>query len=155
MYGGSVVDPREIASLERELAHLGGRRDELEETLLTVMERVEGLQASLTESSREANDLRERWDVDRPELVRREEALVDTIAGMRAERDALAAHIEPRALSLYTRLRASTGQAVATIRSGVCGICRVTLPPKDVQHARAGTLVPCPNCGRILASAER
>jgi predicted nucleic acid-binding Zn-ribbon protein len=150
MYGGQIVDPRELASLERELGHYAAERDALEERCLLAMERLEGLQSALEATSRQADEARARSEEDRPALARRAEQLAHTLADLRAERDALAASIDARSLDLYRRLRSSAGHAVSHVSDGVCQWCRVAIPPKDVQHARSGALVTCTNCQRIL-----
>jgi predicted nucleic acid-binding Zn-ribbon protein len=150
MYGGQIVDPRELSSLERELQHHREQRDGLEERILTVMEQREELERDLERLSRRTNELRQRWEEDGPALARQEEDAADALAGLRDERERLAAAVEPRSLSLYGRLRTSSGHAVSHVTNGICQWCRVTIPAKDVQHARAGSLVTCPNCARIL-----
>jgi len=150
MYGGQIVDPRELASLEKELDHLRAQRESVEECCLQAMERLEEIQSSLATAGHQANKLREHREADRPELARHTEQLTGSLAGLREERAALAATIEPQALSLYQRLRAGSGHAVSAVSDGVCQWCRVVIPPKDVQHARAGALVTCNNCARIL-----
>ena len=150
MYCGQIVDPRELASLERELEHLRAQRDAVEERCLVAMERLEELQQAVATVSRQANEMRDRWEANRPELARQEEGLVDALAALRDQRSSLAASIDPQALNLYGRLQASAGHAVSVVSNGVCQWCRVVIPPKDVQHARAGSLVTCTNCARIL-----
>ncbi|GAC1443442.1 MAG: C4-type zinc ribbon domain-containing protein [Chloroflexota bacterium] len=150
LYGGSIVDPRELASLERELQHYGAQRDALEEQLYTAMELVERLQNDLATSTRDLDESRQHRVDDRPSLLERTQNLSNTIAERREEREALAGELDDRTLAIYTRLQKQSGRAVARISGGVCGSCRVGLPPKDVQHARAGLLATCTNCGRIL-----
>jgi predicted nucleic acid-binding Zn-ribbon protein len=151
LYSGQVVDSREIASLERELEHYRTRKDELEDHCLAVMERVETLQAEIDGLSARANALRERWEADRSGLTRQVQWMTDELAGLRSERERLAATIDPRALDSYTRMRKSLGHAVSEVTGGVCAMCRVAIPAKDIQHARSGTgIVQCPNCSRIL-----
>lgn len=150
LYGGQIVDPRELASLEKELAHHRTQRESVEERLLEVMERFESAQADAASLSRQVNEARERWEVDRQALALEAEGAADALAGMRAEREAVAAAVEPAALRLYDRLRAGQGHAVSTVDHGVCQWCRVNLPAKDIQHARSGSLATCTNCGRIL-----
>lgn len=150
MYSGHIVDARELASVEREIAHHRGQRDVCEEQVLALMEEIEGLQAQLVPASREANSLREQWEADRTELTAQVEHTTDVLAGMREERERVAASIDPKALDLYKLARARSGHAVSTLAGNVCGACHVTLPPRDIQHARSGTLVSCPNCARIL-----
>jgi predicted nucleic acid-binding Zn-ribbon protein len=150
LYGGTIVDPRELSSIERELEHHRSVRDALEERVLLAMDRLEGVQEAVTAASRRLEELRRRWEEDRPRLALRAERGIDDLAGLRAEREALSASIDARALDLYQRLRASSGHAVSEVSNGVCQWCRVVIPPKDVQHARSGDLVTCSNCARIL-----
>lgn len=150
MYGGQIVDPRELASLEKELEHYSAQRDALEEQVLLAMERLEGLQESAASAAGDVEELRQRWEVDRPALQRREEELAGSLTQLQAEREALAASLDPSALELYRRLRAGSGHAVSHVTDGICQWCRVAIPPKDVQHARGGALVTCTNCARIL-----
>lgn len=150
MFGGVVVDPRELASLEKELAHYQVQRDALEERLLTLMERIESMQDEIADLSRQVNEMRSAWEDDRQTLGADAETMADELAGMRAEREVLAASVDPPSLNLYQRLRVNSGHAVSNVSNGVCQWCRVNIPAKDVQHARAGSLVTCTNCARIL-----
>jgi predicted nucleic acid-binding Zn-ribbon protein len=149
MYSGQIVDARELASLERELAHYRTQNDGLEERILELMERLETLQVEVQSQDHTVAELRESWESSRPDVERRRQRLGSEVVALRGERDALAGTLDPRSLSMYDRLRASSGHAVSSVSNGVCQWCRVTLPPKDVQHARS-TLVTCNNCARIL-----
>lgn len=150
IYGGQIVDPRELASLEKELQHFRTQRGELEERLLGMMEQVEALQGEIVALDRQTNELREQRQTDRPALERRAEELIEETANLQAERESRAAALDPRALNAYVRLRKASTHAVSHVSDGVCQWCRVSIPPKDVQHARAGALVTCSNCARIL-----
>ncbi|MGH2441569.1 MAG: zinc ribbon domain-containing protein [Chloroflexota bacterium] len=150
LYGGQIIDPRELALLQRELERFRESRDAIENTLLAAMERSETAQGEVSQRSRQASELREQREADLPELAREEEEAVDALAALRDQRNAAAAEIEPDALAMYQRLRKLSPHAVSRVANGVCQQCRVTIPPKDVQHARAGALVPCPNCSRVL-----
>lgn len=150
MYSGQIVDPRELASLERELEHYGQQRNDLEERCLESMEQVEDLQAQVADASRQVAELRDRWESGRPELTRQIDQLTDRLTAIRADRERIAGSIDPRSLDQYGRLRRSLGHAVSHISGGVCQWCRVAIPPKDVQHARGDVPATCSNCGRIL-----
>jgi predicted nucleic acid-binding Zn-ribbon protein len=153
LYGGTIVDSRELASLEHELAHLAPQRDAREERCLDLMEQIDTLNAALTTQREEVERQERAWEQAKPRLASEARELSEQITTLRADREPLAASLDPQSLSLYTRLRASLGHAVAPISNGVCGACRVSLPPRDIQHARGSTLAICPNCRRILYSA--
>jgi predicted nucleic acid-binding Zn-ribbon protein len=150
LYSGQIVDPRELGSIERELQHSGRRRDTLEEECLEGMERVEELQAQLTTTRQEVQDLRTRWEESAPARTRQLEQLRTGLTRLRAERESLMQTTDARAIEMYTRLRSALGHAVSQINGGVCEVCRVTLTPRDVQHARGSDLTTCTNCGSIL-----
>lgn len=151
LYSGQVVDARELASLERELEHYRSHKDGLEDSCLTVMERAEQLQAEVDALSARANELRQRWETDRAGHTRELQWMTDELAGLRGEREREVAALDPRSLDIYERLRKNLGHAVSEVTGGVCAMCHVTIPAKDIQHARSGVaLVQCPNCGRIL-----
>jgi predicted nucleic acid-binding Zn-ribbon protein len=150
LYGGAIIDPRELSSLQRELDHLAPRRDDAEMRCLDLMERIETLDAQINSRRDEVARLEKAREESRPRAVAEARALNEQIAALRAEREPLASSLDPSSLALYTRLRAAQGHAVSPIANGICTACRVTLPPRDVQHARGSTLTTCPNCRRIL-----
>jgi uncharacterized protein len=150
MYGGMIVDARELSSLEKELASYRSRRDALEERVLEGMERSEVLQAEIAGAQEQLEALRARRVDEKPVLAAKLEELTAAGPKLQAERAGLTEEIDPRSLSLYVRIRAHSGHAVSRVTDGVCQWCRVVIPPKDIHHARAGALVTCTNCARIL-----
>jgi|SRR5579859_876764 len=150
MYSGQIVDPRELGSLERELVNYGTRRDELEQRVLEAMEHAEAFAEEIAASDAGARETRAKWEAERPSLERQEAELAERLTQLKAEREKALADVSPQAASMYSRLRAHSGHAVSVVRNGVCQWCRVNIPQKDVQHARAGALVSCTNCERIL-----
>jgi len=150
MYSGQIVDARELGSLERELEHLGVQRGEIEGRLLETMERNESLDSRIAGMSAHAVQLAAAWETDKPQMADAAQAATETLAKLREQREALVQTLDARILATYTRLRSSLGHAISPLNGDVCGTCRVQVTQRDVQHARAGTLAPCPNCGRIL-----
>lgn len=153
MYSGQIVDPRELASLERELQHHTGQRNTLEEQVLALMESGEALQDQVRELGERVEGFRQRHDGDRTALQQEGRRLLESLAVIRTDRAAVVAELDPPIVNTYERVRKTHGHAVSQVVNGVCQLCRVALPPKDVQHARAGALVICSNCGRILYSS--
>lgn len=154
MYSGQIVDPRELSSLERELANYTLHRDDLEQQVLEAMERADAFGEEIAASDFGARDTRKHWESDRPMLLKQEEELAERITRLKGERETAVADVNPQTISTYSRLRANSGHAVSVVRNGVCQWCRVNIPQKDVQHARAGALVSCTNCERILYVAS-
>jgi predicted nucleic acid-binding Zn-ribbon protein len=150
MYAGQIVDPRELSSLELELTNYAAQRDELEQRVLEAMEHAEAFAEEIAASDASARETRATWESERRTLERQEAELAERLITLKAEREAAVADVSPQTVSTYSRLRAHSGHAVSVVRNGVCQWCRVNIPQKDVQHARAGALVSCTNCERIL-----
>jgi len=150
VYGGAIIDPREIGSLQRELEHYGAQRSEVEDHLLDAMQLLETLQEQVQTVGRQTTASRAQWDAARPARDEQIRETIEAIQDLRSKREPLAAELDPRSAYLYQRLRANSGHAISVVTDGVCQWCRVVIPQKDVQHARSGALVTCTNCGRIL-----
>lgn len=150
LYGGSIHDSREMASMEAEIAHAKSNQSRVEDEEIELMERLEHFETGFMEASGELDRLVAEREGVMDDLQAEREARVGAIKELEATRAQATASIEPAALASYRRIRDRTGRAVSRVESGVCQWCRVQLPPKDIQHARGDTLVLCTNCGRIL-----
>jgi len=71
---------------------------------------------------------------------------------LNAERAPLAEKIPVKERTVYDRIVATRGQAIALLKGNLCSSCFMQLPPQ-VQNLTllAQELVICPSCGRILA----
>jgi len=120
----------------------------------------------LLELSEENQHLTDETKVDklqagekRTELAAQQESLRATIAATEAEARALAkerveilAHIEPRYLGAYERIRAARdGLAVVSMSRGACGVCFNRIPAQQQVEIKAmDKIVTCESCGVIL-----
>jgi uncharacterized protein len=150
LYGGVIVDSRELGSLEKELETYRAQRSQMENDVLLSMEDLESLRTNFASMRKKTEELRVQWEAEKPLLVVEIEKLESELAALRLRRDEIARALDSRSLALYTKLRANLGHALSNVTAGVCQWCRVVIPAKDIQHARAGILVTCTNCGRIL-----
>lgn len=120
----------------------------------------------LLELSEEDQHLTDETKVDklqagekRTELAAQQESLRATIAATEAEasalekeREEILAHIEPRYLGAYERIRAARdGLAVVPMARGACGVCFNRIPAQQQMEIRAmDKIVTCESCGVIL-----
>lgn len=152
LYGGSVVDARELghlqASLEQDQAAL--RRDE--DALLLVMTRAETVQATVQELEEEIAELETGWAAERAQLEAQREELAAQMGSIEARRASVAARVRRDDLQTYNMLAARlAGRAVAKVQRGACQECHISLPTVVVQRARRGEeLATCSSCQRIL-----
>jgi predicted nucleic acid-binding Zn-ribbon protein len=145
---------RELESLQHEVAALGRRQAELEDTELELMEEREEADAAAT-AARDALAVAEKGLADAQ--ARRDAAFAEidaSASGRTADRDGLAAGLPADLLGLYEKIRAaSAGIGAAPLRARRCGGCRLDLAGVDlsaVRNAPEEEVLRCEECRRIL-----
>jgi predicted nucleic acid-binding Zn-ribbon protein len=152
LYSGRVTNPKELASLQDEVASLRRWRDKKEDDLLEVMVAAEEGEASLADAQAILTQVSDTWRAEQGDLADEQTQLQARLGELAEQRESLVAAIGPEDIAIYERLRQrKAGRAVALVKDGICQGCRMNPPTSQVQHARSGTeLVFCNNCGRIL-----
>ncbi|MDE2933002.1 MAG: hypothetical protein OXS47_03915 [Chloroflexota bacterium] len=152
LYDGSVSLPKELASLQQEVASLRSRLSDVEDTELALLDRLEEAEAAreeardaLTREEGASKDKQERLGDDITRLEGRLEAT-------KAERETCKGRLTAPLVAQYEDLRRRKGGvAVTHLRAGACTGCRVSVPPSARKRAldpEAPAL--CPNCERFL-----
>jgi predicted nucleic acid-binding Zn-ribbon protein len=152
LYSGRVINPKELANLEEELASLKRWREKREEDLLEAMLATEEAEATLSDAQAILTQVSETWGAEQGDLADEQTTLQARLEELGDRRQSLIAVVGPEDVATYERLRQrKAGRAVAAVKDGVCEGCRMNPPSSQVQHARSGSeLVFCNNCGRIL-----
>ena len=153
LYGGSIHNPKELESLERESQMLQHSHGKLEDGVLSLMDSTEQVE-------HEAHDLQAQWERASEARALAEQAraqeravLTQNIATRRATVEALRARLKPEQVDTYDRMRKRGGLVVAAVQGHRCGACGITLAQTVVELAREpDSLVQCDSCGRILCS---
>jgi predicted nucleic acid-binding Zn-ribbon protein len=151
---GRVTSPKELTSIQEEVAALKRRQSTLEDELLERMELRETLERELEElAGRRAAVAAEQVEVAQA----RDAALVEIDRELeveRAGRKAVEARVEEGVRSLYDQLRKRhDGVGVARLAGNTCQGCRVALSTVELANLRklpAEEIKRCENCRRIL-----
>jgi hypothetical protein len=154
MYSGLIRSEKELEALRHELASLRGRKGDLEDALLEVMQSVEDLEsmvATLAERHGELGGMVAQLAHARDVAA----ADIDAELGdLRAERSVVAADLPPALLAAYDDLRArKDGVGAAALQGRACMGCRLELPAVELEDLRATAVsgaATCPQCGRIV-----
>lgn len=155
LYGGQVANPKELEQLRRKSEQLRGELASRDDSALAAMEELESLKPALGAEERELAAAQALLQDREREHRDRQTAVAIALAALPVRRQALAAAIEPGLLAEYDRIRVRRGgiAAVALVK-GICGGCRVTVPPMLLSKARQGLPVKCESCGRLLCWLE-
>ncbi len=152
LYSGRVSNPKELASLQEEVASLKRRREKKEEDLIEAMLAVEEAEAGLADARAIFAQATEMWQKGQGNLVDEQASLQARLEQLAEQRTSWVVAVGPEDLAIYERLRQRKGgRAVAIIANSICQGCRMSPPTSQLQQAKMGRdLVLCNNCGRIL-----
>lgn len=150
LYSGTIKNPKELVNLEQEAKDLRNKLRNKENELLELMTQSETIQSRVKASAEELEALTQEWQQEQEELRQRKVDAESRLAKLSPSRQDLAQQIDHEALKLYEQIRATKKQPVAKVEQGRCQGCRITLPTGLWQRAKAGDLVQCGSCARIL-----
>ena len=124
----------------------------IEDRELDLMEVAEKLSAEVKSGDAEMKQANESIARQLKDLDEKSANLTKRLAELMAERETLAAKVDPETLSLYERILKSKGDvAIVPLEHEICQGCHMKAPGTTVSLVRAGEeLVQDPNCGRIL-----
>jgi predicted nucleic acid-binding Zn-ribbon protein len=151
---GQVSSPKELESLQHEIATLGNRQGDLEEVVLEIMERLESSQSRSSELAAQQEAARAR--------VAALTASRDTTTGeidaeteqLQAQRSTQAGSLAEDLVALYEKIREQQGGVgAAELRQRRCGGCRLELNNVEINELRDADpdeVMRCDECRRIL-----
>jgi uncharacterized protein len=153
---GEIRTPREYAALSREI-------DIAKKTNETQSEALKGLSAAAVELARKVEVAAEALS-EREMSVQDEVAALDQRAAefarkldeLSARRAEAAKLVDPALLSRYENIKKKrAGVAVCPVVGNTCRGCNRNIPPQlSIVLRRADSVETCPNCNRIIYSAE-
>jgi len=94
--------------------------------------------------------LRQEWDNEKEGLSSERTAVESALARLLEARQAARLELGDEVNRVYDHLVQTKGIAVVQVEQGRCKGCNLTVPTGLWQKARAGELVQCGSCGRIL-----
>lgn len=150
LYGGRVKNPKELVSMEQEAGLFKTNLRQQEDTLLDIMADAEATQKRVKSSAERLRVLEEEWRKEQLSLYQQQAEIESRIADLKQKRQELTADIAPESLELYEGTKLRKVQAVVKIEQGRCQGCRVMLSTSELQRARAGNIVLCSTCNRVL-----
>ncbi|MFF3395393.1 zinc ribbon domain-containing protein [Streptomyces sp. NPDC002669] len=151
---GAITSPKDLESLQREIASLAKRQGDLEDVVLEVMERRESAQERVTELSDRVSAVQAKVDdaTTRRDAATRE--LDAEVATVTKEREVVAGSVPADLLKLYDKLREQQGGVgAARLYQRRCEGCRLELNITEINEVKAAApdaVLRCENCRRIL-----
>ncbi|HZS13498.1 MAG TPA: C4-type zinc ribbon domain-containing protein [Candidatus Dormibacteraeota bacterium] len=152
LYGGSVRNPAELLTLQRELEEVKAQAAAQEDETLLAMEDADQLAEARAIAEKSVGALEARRGEQQGPLADRLRQLRQQHEEAVQARVDLAAQMPAASRALYDRVKARHQPAVVRVVQGTCGGCHLPLGAHEAREARVGdALVQCANCDRILA----
>ena len=151
LYGGSVVNSKEAAGYEQEIAHLKALVDTNETRMMELMEASADADEAAKPFQQQIDKLTQALNAKKVSDQKEAVQLQADYKAKSAERVPLAAEVPKPLLTQYDIIRQKYGGIGMGIVAGkACGACGTQLPTKIIETLDFDRLVTCESCHRIL-----
>lgn len=156
LYGGKVVNPREVEAIQKEIGILKKQRGDIDLRILELWELVPPAKAEAEKSSAVLDSLKQELKQHQQLAIREKTKLEQEFKEASGQRAGLASEVPPGLLAKYDAIRNRHGGiGMAKIgKRGNCEMCGTSLPTKTVEDVKDGRAVTCEECHRILYFSE-
>jgi hypothetical protein len=139
----------EIESAQRAIS-------ECETRLLEGMDAIESARSAGAVAEGAGRESATRLEAEAQGLEAREKQLDAELVRLRAARTRVIADSDPRLIEQYEKIATRRRPAAVRVRGTLCLGCRVDIPPQQcIEIQRAGRVITCGNCQRILLGIDR
>jgi predicted nucleic acid-binding Zn-ribbon protein len=156
IYGGKVVNPREVEDLQKTIESLKKKRQANDDRILELWELVPPAKALAEEALKPVEAKKQELGEFQKSVLQIRAKLEQDFKARNAERPALLEGINVTLLTRYESIRQKHGGiGMTTIdKRGNCTMCGTLIPQKHVVSALEDKAVTCESCHRILYATE-
>ena len=153
---GEIKTPREYAALSREIDIARKTNDSQSEQLKQLANSAVEMRKALEASADALSEKEMAAQEELEALARRDAEFTARLRDLEARRSDAAKKVDPALLSRYENIKKRrAGVAVCPVIGNTCRGCNRNIPPQlSIVLRRADSLEACPNCHRIIYSAE-
>jgi len=153
---GEIKTPREYAALSREIDIAKKANDTQSEQIRDLATQAAEIRKGLEAREEALAEREEAAQAETKALDARTAELTEKIRTLEARRADAAKRVDPGLLAKYENIkRRRAGIAVAPVVGMTCRGCHRNIPPQlAIVLQRADSIETCPNCHRIIYSAE-
>ncbi len=153
---GEIKTPREYAALSREIDIAKKTNDSQSEQIRELGTQAAGLKSAVDAKEEELSEREAAAQASMEEVEKRKAAADERMRVLDARRAAAVSQVDPGLLAKYENIkRRRAGVAIAQVVGMTCKGCHRNIPPQlAITLQRANSIETCPNCHRIIYSAE-
>ncbi|MDP2965658.1 MAG: hypothetical protein Q8N39_06425 [Pelolinea sp.] len=152
LYSGSIVNPKELQDLQKEIASLASYISRFEEELLSKLYDLEKTEKELLKAKENLHHKLSEFESQKALLLGEKNQLIHFVGNQNGKRESITMQFESTIMDTYNSLRKTkNGIAVARLQDDSCLSCGASLTASQCQQVRSqAKLLYCPSCGRIL-----
>lgn len=156
LFGGSVVNPREVETMQKEIDSIKRQVSEMDELLLGFMERVPPAKSEAAEAAKRLEAEKKKLAEHQKQVLASKQQLESKFKEVSAMRPGAVRDIPAALLEKYESIRKKHGGIGMTEagKNGRCAQCGTGLPTKIIEAAKDGRVVACESCHRIVYATE-
>jgi predicted nucleic acid-binding Zn-ribbon protein len=152
LYGGKVQNPKELQSLQAEIASINKNISEKESNLVELMQHFETSEKQVEILQQDLKNKIVEKEENNIQLLEEKNKLENEKLKLESERVVATSQVKHDFLIVYEDIRKKKRNiAVSVVEEDTCSACGVSLTPSEWQAARStDQIVFCPSCSRIL-----
>jgi predicted nucleic acid-binding Zn-ribbon protein len=153
---GDIKTPREYAALSREIDIAKKTNDTQSEHVKELATQAAEIQKAIDAKEEELSEREAAAQAAAEDVEKRRAAADERMRGLETRRAAAVKLVDPALLAKYENIkRRRAGVAIAPVVGMTCKGCHRNIPPQlAITLQRANSIETCPNCHRIIYSAE-
>jgi predicted nucleic acid-binding Zn-ribbon protein len=149
----AVQTEREYQSLIKEEDQLRTLKAQLEEEMISCMDRMDTIEKELSEKDADLKEVSQRVEDEKDSILKGASENRTQHENLMSKWDDVAKRTKPQLLRMFTQLKdlLPMGDAVVPARNSVCNGCHMNIPAQMYNELqRFDSLKLCPFCNRIL-----
>ncbi len=150
LFSGKVVNPKEIAGYETEMAQFKKMADDAEWQGIELTEQLPEVKATAMVVKRELQKLAKAYEARQVSDREEGKLLQEEYKAKQEQRGSAAARVSKNLLATYDAVRAKMGTGMGLVAGKACGACGTNIPTKMLEIVREDKVASCPSCHRIL-----
>ncbi|HWD39150.1 MAG TPA: C4-type zinc ribbon domain-containing protein [Fimbriimonas sp.] len=157
LYGGKVVNPREVANIEKEIESIKKKQDSDAEKLLLLYDQLPPAKKAADAVQAKIDERQKALAEQRKKAIAEKQTLENAFKQLTAKRPEAAKGLSPSLLARYDAIRQKQngiGMVEVDKKTGTCSGCGTHLPERTLTFLKEDKVATCESCHRLLYYTE-
>ncbi|PIE74627.1 MAG: hypothetical protein CSA18_04025 [Deltaproteobacteria bacterium] len=151
-----LSNPKDYRALQREVDETRKLNDEIQETMISLLDEIESIEAELKEKEVYLTQLKSSVESEKEEILLTAKKESEEKFNLEQSTEEISKNLDLKVKSIYyDTLKRSGGVAIVPVVNQVCNGCFLRIPPQvQIEIKKGDELIFCPRCHRIVYLEE-